>query len=272
MGAALSSSISVEDAVKLAATPTTPGYVPPLGRPDTKNPTVFFDMQLGTGASATPLGRITMELKEDVTPKTAENFKQLATRAPGEGFKACTFHRIIPGFMCQGGDFTRGDGRGGRSIYGDKFADESFALGHRGPGILSMANAGPNTNGSQFFICVKATPFLDGKHVVFGQVIDGFGVVKALEACGSSSGKTAYPIVVADCGVVTSGGGGGAPKGGATAAAPRGGFDSHVAGVARVGVAVTPPRRAAPLPRVAPRRVVNGAVATCAACRVARCW
>merc|ERR1719356_2192648 len=157
------------------------------------NPKVFFDMTIGGEAA----GRITFELYADTVPKTAENFRCLCTGEKGKGrsgkalhFKGSTFHRVIPGFMCQGGDFTRGDGTGGESIYGEKFRDENFKHKHTGPGTLSMANAGPNTNGSQFFLCTTKTPHLDGKHVVFGRVVDGMEVVKAIEKQGSNSGKT----------------------------------------------------------------------------------
>jgi len=167
-------------------------------------PKVFFDVSIG-GRSA---GRIVMVLRSDICPKTAENFRALCTGEKGTGrsgkklhYKGSTFHRVIPQFMLQGGDFTAGNGTGGESIYGAKFADENFTLRHTEVGLLSMANAGPVTNGSQFFVTTAVTPWLDGKHVVFGKVIQGYDdVVKAVERVGSPAGKTSQVVTITDCG------------------------------------------------------------------------
>jgi cyclophilin family peptidyl-prolyl cis-trans isomerase len=161
------------------------------------NPHVEIAVSIG----GEPAGTVELELFEDVTPKTAENFRVLCTGEQGEdlSYAGSPFHRIIPGFMIQGGDFTNGNGTGGKSIYGEKFPDENFELKHTEAGLLSMANAGPNTNGSQFFITVAPTPWLDGKHVVFGKVVDGTDVIDAMVAQGSRSGATKQKVMLESC-------------------------------------------------------------------------
>ncbi|KAG0426603.1 hypothetical protein HPB47_026308 [Ixodes persulcatus] len=163
------------------------------------NPQVYFDVSV----DGQEIGRVRILLYKDVVPLTAENFRCLCTHEKGFGFKKSTFHRIIPGFMCQGGDITNHNGTGGRSIYGKKFDDENFELKHTGPGMLSMANSGPNTNSSQFFLTTAKTDWLDGKHVVFGQVISGMEVVKKIEAYGSSSGKVSKKVEISNSGELT---------------------------------------------------------------------
>jgi len=164
-----------------------------------KRSSVFFEMT----ANKKPIGRIEFELYDDVTPKTARNFLELTTGKHGFGYKGSAFHRVIPRFMCQGGDFERGNGTGGKSIYGEKFQDENFNLKHTRPGLLSMANAGPGTNGSQFFITTVPTPWLDGRHVVFGEVSKGIETVQKIEKLGSPNGAVKEKVEIADCGVVS---------------------------------------------------------------------
>jgi peptidylprolyl isomerase len=161
-------------------------------------PKVFFDIAIA-GKSA---GRVVFELYNDIVPKTAENFRSICVGDNPKklSYKGNIFHRIIPSFMCQGGDITRGDGTGGYSIYGETFKDENFKAKHIKPGLLSMANAGPNTNGSQFFITTVECPWLDGAHCVFGEVVEGMDVVQNMEKQGTRSGNVKSEVKIADCG------------------------------------------------------------------------
>jgi peptidylprolyl isomerase len=166
-----------------------------------RNPVVYFDVAIADR----PEGRIEITLRADVCPRTAENFRALctgerSTTSKNLSYKGSVFHRVIPNFMIQGGDFERGNGTGGESIYGPSFNDENFAIKHTGPGLLSMANSGRNSNGSQFFITTADTPWLDGKHVVFGCVTDGMDVVRQVEKVGSANGRTSQKVKIVDCG------------------------------------------------------------------------
>jgi len=159
---------------------------------------VFFDITIsGQGA-----GRIIFKLYDDIVPKTAKNFRELATGQHGFGYAGSKFHRVIPKFMLQGGDFTKGNGTGGKSIYGPRFADENFTITHSQPYLLSMANAGKNTNGSQFFITTVVTDWLDGKHVVFGEVVDGFELIRTIESLGAQSGDVKKEVKIEASGIL----------------------------------------------------------------------
>ena len=171
-----------------------------------KNPKVFFQIS----ANSKSLGEIVFELRKDIVPDTAENFLQLCIGKSGKtptgqalSYQGSVFHRIIPDFMVQGGDFTRGNGTGGWSIYGGKFKDENFRLKHDSPGLLSMANSGPNTNGSQFFITTVKCPWLDGKHTVFGKVVEGMDILKKIEDLFSPNCTPSAKVVIESCGVKT---------------------------------------------------------------------
>ncbi|KEP49384.1 peptidyl-prolyl cis-trans isomerase, cyclophilin-type protein [Rhizoctonia solani 123E] len=184
----------------------------PFNYAEYKGKNCFFDITID-GESA---GRIEFKLYDDIVPETAKNFRLLCIGKRGNkdgkeevisGYSGSSFHRIIPQFMCQGGDFTKGNGTGGKSIWAEddsdgKFSDENFQTKHTKPGLLSMANAGPNTNGSQFFITTVVTSWLDGKHVVFGEIVTGLDIVKKMEAVGSASGKPSKPVKIAACGII----------------------------------------------------------------------
>lgn len=160
---------------------------------------VWFDIQIGDEKA----GRVEIGVFGKTVPKTAKNFVELAKKPEGKGYKNSKFHRVIKDFMIQGGDFTKGDGTGGESIYGARFADENFKLKHYGAGWLSMANAGKDTNGSQFFITTKQTPWLDGRHVVFGKIIKGMDVVRKIENSKTDSrDKPERDVIIIDCGAV----------------------------------------------------------------------
>lgn len=194
------SGTTVEDAEVTESTGESAKSTTADGEPPAKkgrtNPQVYMDIKIGNK----PAGRLRFLLRADIVPMTAENFRCLCTHEKGFGFKGSSFHRVIPQFMCQGGDFTNHNGTGGKSIYGRKFDDENFVLKHTAAGQLSMANSGANSNGSQFFITCDKTDWLDNKHVVFGELMEGMEVVKAMEAQGTKEGKPKQKVIISDCG------------------------------------------------------------------------